>query len=202
MFDLGGVIMDIRRENAVEALTKLGMEDADRLLGNYGQHGIFLKLEEGTVSVDEFHDEVRKFFPEGRQDITDKQIDDAFMKFLIGIPVHRLRTLERLHKSYGIYLLSNTNIIMWNGEIKKAFEEDGHDINYYFDGIVTSFEAHYNKPDDGIFEYAIKTLGIDPRETLFLDDSTKNLEASEKFGFQTLHVSTDSEFENLLKCRL
>ena len=37
MFDLGGVIMDIRRENCVEALTSLGMEGADEMLGLYCQ---------------------------------------------------------------------------------------------------------------------------------------------------------------------
>ena len=49
MFDLGGVIMDIRRENCVEALTSLGMEGADEMLGLYCQSGPFLLLEEGKI---------------------------------------------------------------------------------------------------------------------------------------------------------
>ena len=47
LFDLGGVIMDIRRDNAVEALRALGMADADDFLGEYGQKGPFLALERG-----------------------------------------------------------------------------------------------------------------------------------------------------------
>ena len=33
LFDLGGVIMDIERERCVEALTHLGMQGADEMLG-------------------------------------------------------------------------------------------------------------------------------------------------------------------------
>lgn len=202
LFDLGGVIMDIKRENAVKALTELGMRDGDNLLGDYVQNGVFRSLEEGNISPQAFTDAVRNFFPDNGKGVTDEQINGAFMKFLTGIPVHRLRALEELHKTYKIYMLSNTNIIMWEGEIKQDFTVDGHDIDYYFDGIVTSFEAHAVKPEREIFEFTIKKLDIEPRETLFLDDSEKNLEAAGKLGFQTLHVPTDSDFTQLLKCRL
>lgn len=39
MFDLGGVIMEIRRQNCVEAFKKLGMENPDDFLGEYRQSG-------------------------------------------------------------------------------------------------------------------------------------------------------------------
>lgn len=202
LFDLGGVIMDIHRENAVDALTRLGMEDAGKLLGDYVQNGIFRNLEEGSLSPKAFANAIRNYFPGNAKGITDRQINEAFMRFLIGIPVNRLRELEMLHKEYKIFMLSNTNIIMWEGKIKQDFTVDGHDIDYYFDGIVTSFEAHSVKPDPEIFRHAIKTLGIDPEETLFLDDSEKNLEVAAKSGFLTLHIPSGSEFYQLLKCRL
>lgn len=202
LFDLGGVIMDIRRENAVAALEDLGLSDANQLLGDYVQSGIFRSLEEGNISPEAFAHAVRNFLPDNGRGISDSQINNAFMKFLVGIPVQRLRALEQLHKSYKIFMLSNTNIIMWEGEIKEDFTVDGHDIDYYFDGIVTSFEAHSVKPDGGIFRYAIEKLGIKPEETLFLDDSKLNTEAASRFGFATLHVPTDTEFYDLLKCRL
>ena len=44
LFDLGGVIMDIKRENCVDALTRLGMDDADSMLGVYAQSGEFALL--------------------------------------------------------------------------------------------------------------------------------------------------------------
>ena len=44
IFDLGGVIIDIKREAAATALQELGIEEAERLLGEYEQKGVFLLL--------------------------------------------------------------------------------------------------------------------------------------------------------------
>ncbi len=197
LFDLGGVIMDIRRENCVRAFEALGMGDADGLLGEYSQAGVFAGIENGELTVDQFHDEIRRII--GRQELTDGEIDAAFQKFLIGIPAHRLEELDRLHRHFRIYMLSNTNPIMWAGEINRNFRQDGHDVDYYFDGIVRSYEAGAMKPDERIFREVIGRFGIDPAETLFLDDSQRNLDAAARLGFQTLLVSPGSEFYALLK---
>lgn len=195
LFDLGGVIMDIRRENCVEAFEKLGLVDADSLLGEYSQAGVFAGIENGSLTPDEFHRQIRDII--GR-DVTDRQIDEAFQKFLIGIPEHRLDELEELHKKYNIYMLSNTNPIMWAGEISRNFRKRGHDVDYYFDGIVRSYEAKAMKPDPAIFQFVIDRLGIDPTETLFFDDSQRNLDAAAEFGFKTALVKPGEEFAELM----
>lgn len=196
LFDLGGVIMNIRRQDCVEAFERLGLKDADSLLGEYQQAGIFAGIENGTLSVDEFHNEIRRMT--GRE-VSDHEIDEAFCKFLTGIPEHRLLALEQLHKRFNLYLLSNTNPIMWNTEIDRQFRKLGHDINYYFDGAVTSFEAKVMKPDPGIFREAILKFGLQPSETIFLDDSEGNCAAAQKLGFNTIHVAPGKEMIDLLK---
>ena len=55
MFDLGGVIMDIEKERCVAAFDRLGLRDAASFFGEYSQKGPFLRLEEGTMTVDDFH---------------------------------------------------------------------------------------------------------------------------------------------------
>lgn len=200
MFDLGGVIMDIRRENCVEAFRKLGMAEAGSYLGEYSQAGPFEGIENGEYSVDDFHREIRAII--GRDEITDQEIDNAFQAFLLGIPAHRLDELEKLHGRYGMYLLSNTNPIMWNDMIDAEFRKCGRSIDYYFDGMVTSFEARAMKPDPTIFRTAVEKFGIRPEETLFFDDSQKNLDAASKLGFRTLLVPPGSEFASLLKSEL
>lgn len=195
LFDLGGVIMDIRRQRCVDAFRRLGMADPDEFLGEYSQKGPFKLLEEGSVTAAEFRRELRHYLPAS---VTDAQIDDAFMQFLIGIPVERLRELERLREKYDLYLLSNTNPIMWNAKIADEFRKDGHDIGYYFKGMVTSFEAKSMKPDPAIFRYAESTLGIRPEETLFFDDSQANVDAARALGFEAALVRPGEEFINLI----
>lgn len=200
LFDLGGVIMDIKKDNCVEAFRQLGLPDTSAFFGDYGQKGPFAQIEEGMITVDEFHAYVKALIP---TPATDAEIDAAFMKFLIGIPVHRLHELQRLRAAcYGIYLLSNTNPIMWHAKIAEEFRKDGLQIGDYFDGIVTSFEAKALKPGAKIFEYAISHLGIDPTETIFLDDSQANLDGAAALGFQTALVPEGAEFGEILRKRL
>lgn len=196
LFDLGGVIMDIDKQRCVDAFEALGLKNASGYFGEYGQKGPFLALERGDISIDEFHEVFRPEMPAGT---TDSMIDEAFCKFLIGIPVHRLRELEQLRRHYNIYLLSNTNAIMWDSTIADEFRKDGHDVNHYFDGIVTSFEANALKPEEKIFRYCEDKLGLRPGETLFFDDSQANLDAAAALGFHTALVRPGDEFSVLLK---
>lgn len=188
--------MDIRRLNCVASFERLGMKDADNFLGEYSQKGPFLQLEEGAISEEQFRDAVRQFIA---GEVTDEQIDSAFCDFLVGIPKYRLEQLRQLKKSYNIYMLSNTNSIMWRSRIAEDFRQEGLEREDYFDGIVTSFEARSIKPDTKIFHTVVEKLGINPDETLFLDDSQKNLDAAAQLGFHTLLVTPGSEFFELLK---
>lgn len=196
MFDLGGVIMEIERQRAVDALKSIGLENAGEMLGEYGQQGIFLQLELGNVTPQQWRDELRRHI---NGEPTDAEIDHAFEQFLIGIPVGRLRELEELHRDHRLYLLSNTNKVMWNGIILDEFRKDGHNINYYFDGVIPSFEVHCYKPDAEIFMKACEKFGIRPEETVFFDDSLANVEAARKLGFGGVHVVDNRPFKDYLK---
>lgn len=196
LFDLGGVIMDIRRQRCVEAFQRLGMTRTADLLGDdYVQVGDFLRMESGEISPDEFRTIVRGMIP---RDITDEQIDNALNQFLIGIPPHRLMALRQLRRKYRLFLLSNTNPIMWHSKIAAEFRQEGLEINDYFDGITTSFEAKSAKPDERIFRLAAERGGFTPHETLFIDDSKANLDAARRIGFHTLWVAQDNEFSSLI----
>lgn len=104
-----------------------------------------------------------------RAGVSDAVIDAAFNRFLTGIPLERLRALERLHATHSIYMLSNTNAIMWHSRIAEEFRKDGHDMQWYFDGWVPSFEVHAYKPDPEIFRIARERFSLEPARTLFLD---------------------------------
>lgn len=194
LFDLGGVIMDIQRENCVASLKRLGMTNPGEFLGDYGQKGPFLALEEGKITAEQFRDDLRAYLSPG---VTDAQIDSAFCDFLTGIPVERLRKLDELHSRYRIFMVSNTNKIMWDSRIAEEFRKDGHNRDYYFDGCVTSFEAKVCKPDAVIFRDVLDRFGLKAEEVTFFDDSQENCDAAARLGFKTVWVRPGSEFYNL-----
>lgn len=195
LFDQGGVIVDIERDRCLEELRRLGMEAPERFVGLYKQDGPFFALENGDITLDEFHDELRPLMPSG---VTNEQMDYAFSSFIVGIPLHRLQALRQLRKRYKTYILSNTNPLMFEGVIARNFAQEGLDVNAYFDGVTVSYLAHSNKPDRKIFDYAIATMGIVPEETLFFDDGQENIDAASRLGFKTALVEPGCEFIDII----
>lgn len=195
IFDLGGVVVDLDRERAVKALGQLGLEDADRMLGLYGQQEPFYGLETGERSTGEFFDIMRSRMNPG---VTDRQITDAFNQFLVRIPVQRLAMLRRMRMAgYRIFVLSNTNPVMFNTWLDRAFRQEGGTINDYFDGVVVSYEELMCKPNVAIFQTLMRRYGLNPAETLMLDDSDKNCKAAAEAGAHALKVG-DTDSDNML----
>lgn len=190
IFDLGGVVIDLKRENAVAALRELGVADADEILGLYCQSGAFLALEKGEITAGEFFDEIRRICGEsGREMVSDLEIQEAFNRFFIGIPLSRLETLRKLRREgFRLFVLSNTNPVMYNSWIKRAFMQEGLHINDYFNGIVLSYEEGRCKPDPELFATVPRRYGLVPSETVMLDDSETNCKAAESVGLQSIVI--------------
>lgn len=189
IFDLGGVVIDLDRSRAVHALEAIGLEDAYSQLGEYGQKGAFYGLETGTLPESDFYDTIIAGCLPGTKA---RDVADAFEKFLVELPVSRLRRLRELREiGYGIYMLSNTNPVMYNHWIEDKFRGEGKTVNDYFDGIVVSFQERTCKPDPRIFRNLIERYHLDPSETLMLDDSAANCEAARSVGLQAITITKD-----------
>lgn len=195
IFDLGGVIINLKKQNCIEAFKALDYNSIDRMLGEYKQQGEFLALEEGRLSPEEWRECVRKNIA---SPVTDQQIDDAFNAFLIDIPVNKLKMLRTLKEKYRIVMLSNTNKVMFESKIPELFKIDGLTMNDYFDEFFLSYKMGMSKPSEEIFIKVAKDLGINPNEALFIDDSQANIDAAAKLGFQTMHVKPYTDFSDKL----
>lgn len=191
IFDLGGVIIDLDKSRAIKALEKIGVNDAGELLGEYSQKGPFLMLENGDITASEFFDMV---LPKCTAGTTCTDIQNAFEEFLVDIPVERLHMLDRLReKGYKIFVLSNTNPVMFNHWIANEFKKDGKSINDYFDGVVTSFEERMCKPDPGLFQRVLDRFSLVPQETIMLDDSAANVASAKTVLMNAQQVLPDGE---------
>lgn len=199
IFDLGGVIIDLDRRDAIDALDRLGLKDASSLLGEYAQQGPFLMLETGQISESELFD---IFLPHCTQGTTCTDIRDAFEEFLREIPPERLDMLDALRKKgFRLYVLSNTNPLMYNHWIDNAFRNRGKSINDYFDGIVVSYQERICKPDPKIFKNLISRYGLDASETLMLDDSEANCKGAESVGLTALQVKAEGDDSFMEICK-
>lgn len=199
VYDLGGVVIDLDRSQAVEGLKALGIVEADSLLDQYEQKGPFLALETGRIKTGPFFDELRGIaVANGYPAPTDTQLAEAFNRFLVRLPKERLEMLRRMRMAgFRIFVLSNTNPVMYNSWIDDAFHAEGGTINDYFDGIVASFQEGTCKPDPTIFETVMRRYGLNPSRTLMLDDSAANCRAAASTGMQALQVGSTPETDML-----
>lgn len=196
LFDFGGVIVGIDKNAAVRRFKEIGASNIEEYLNEYRQTGIFLELEEGKLSREEFYERFRALFGKG---ISDAEIDSGWLAFLTHIPPYKLELLDELRKKYKVYMLSNTNPVVASWAHSKDFTPCGRTVDTYFDKCYLSYEIGCAKPDEAIYRHVLEDAGIRAEETLFFDDGQANLDAAEKLGFRTRLVNQDEDLREIFK---
>lgn len=200
IFDFGGVIADLNRDNAVRAFRSMGMENAEEILDQYHQKGIFLQIEDGRITPEEFCAELGKLC---HRTITFEEAKAGWLAFFADVPQYRLDYLFELKKRYKLYILSNTNPFVMSWARSNEFTAAGKPLDHYVDKIYTSYELKTTKPDREIFDHLIKDADIDPAEILFVDDGAANIKMGKEIGFHTFQPENGEDwrlkFEAVLK---
>lgn len=73
-----------------------------------------------------------------------------------------------------------------------------HSIIDAFDIVIGSAEEHIMKPDAAIYQRALEALGRQPRETVFIDDFQRNVEAARNLGMNAIHYRPGISIEREL----
>ena len=183
LFDLGGVLYDIRYQNVPEAFARLGFTDFDTHFTQAAQSGPIDLFEEGKISVPEFRDYIRTLTD---APMTDQQIDDAWNAIIIDVPEYRIKMLEELESQYNLYLFSNTNQLNCDKFSELLSKKFGYNIfERYFKKYFFSHEIHLRKPKVEAFQFVLSEAGINPDETLFIDDTVRHIEGARQTGLHT-----------------
>jgi putative hydrolase of the HAD superfamily len=66
-----------------------------------------------------------------------------------------------------------------------------------YDAVVVSSEVGSLKPEPDIFRIALSRLGVEPGESLFVDDRAVNVAGAEAVGMQALHFTGDGSMPAL-----
>jgi len=83
-----------------------------------------------------------------------------------------------------------TAILSNMGDNVLANIEREFDWIHRFDVLVWSYQLQMAKPDPAIYRHALKELGTQPEDALFLDDKALNIEAAKALGMQAIEFST------------
>ena len=200
IFDLGGVIYDIRYENIADKFRSYGITEFEKLYSKASQTDTIDLFEEGKISPAEFRDYLRTL---SSVSLSDEQIDEAWNAILIGIPKERLELLGMLRLKYNIFLYSNTNQINYDKFTSELREKYGFDIfEVTFKKAYFSQILHIRKPKAEGFKAILSEQGLNPEETLFIDDSPQHIEAARKVGINAYHLTGGETIEQLFVCNL
>lgn len=192
---MGGVIFRQDSEEAFRRFREVGL-DPEKYMGAFGQKEFFLDVEIGKIDADTFCRKMAE--ASGREHVSWEEAQHCWLGFLKDVPVERLHYLLELKKHYHVCLLSNTNPFMMSFTRSSKFSSDGKPISFYFDTLFCSYEMKAYKPDSEIFIKALDTDKMIADETLFLDDSMKNIVAAQRLGLQTLYVKTNEDWRDRL----
>ena len=98
--------------------------------------------------------------------------------FSSNIPMER--TVLALKERFPLFLLSNTS------ELHLAYLMQHWKVLQHFPDGVYSFRAKCAKPDPRIFETAIKQFGLNPENTVYVDDLPANVDSASSLGFKAI----------------
>ncbi|HEX8278216.1 MAG TPA: HAD family phosphatase, partial [Segetibacter sp.] len=183
IFDLGGVFIEIDFKKTENAFISLGITNFNHFYTQHTASTLFEDLETGKLNPEEFYEGFRK---ETGSSITDDQIRDAWNDMLGNFPAERLEWLEEIRGRYKTYLFSNTNIIHYDAFQKIYRECTGkNDFDDYFIRAYYSHNLGLRKPYPESFKKLLELENLNADETLFVDDTAKNINGAEEAGLQT-----------------
>lgn len=197
VFDLGGVIFRIDKNQAIKRFNEVGFDDAAAYLDSFTQVGIFGDLESGRIDDEQFR---RRLSELAGKQLTLDDCAYGWQGYMAELPQRNLDKLTELRqRGFRLSLLSNTNPFMMQWARSDAFDGRGHGLDYYFDALYLSYEMGVMKPDSRIFEMMLQGEKAEPQEMVFIDDSAHNTQAAAAMGIHVLQPDNGADWHEMLE---
>jgi putative hydrolase of the HAD superfamily len=186
IFDLGGVILNIDFSITERAFRELGVTQFSNMFTQHHSNDLFVELETGRISEPEFYEAFRKGTG---TNLSDETIKKAWNALLLDFREPTLEWLEKNRNRYRIFLFSNTNQIHQDAFIAAYEAKTGKaDFDAFFEKAYYSQHMGMRKPDPAPFLQILQEQNLLPEETLFIDDTIKNIETANALGIKTVHL--------------
>ena len=132
-------------------------------------------------------------------DFTLDELEDAWNKRLLDIPVSKINLLYELSHDYKMYLLSNTNDIHLSYILKYIQSNFKKDVfSEVFKFCFYSQRLNLVKPNPDIYIKVLEQDKLNPKETLFIDDSYANIQAAASMEIKTIHYQNEVQLKREL----
>ena len=194
IFDLGGVFLDLDINKTIQAFFSLGFTEE---MFNHDQNNekVFWQFEIGTITPEQFRNGVRNLLG---KEISDTEIDEAWNAMILGFKKEEIELLLDLKSKYRTFLLSNTNILHENIYSDMLFSLMGIKMTDLFEKVYYSHEVNLGKPDPAIFNKVLTDNNLNPKETLYVDDTEKHIKSAETLRIRGLLFPQNGDLKEIL----
>ena len=185
VFDFGDIFINLDKKLFAEELQKIHIsQESEEMLP------ILQQYEMGLVSTDKF----LTFFEE-RLHVSQDKLKRAWNSILLDFPKERLRFIQNLSESkkYRLFLLSNTNDLHISWIQQNWGMEQYNAFKICFEQFYLSHEINLRKPNNNIYEFVLTSNDLEPKETLFIDDTKENTDAAKALGIHIWNLKPGKE---------
>lgn len=179
IFDIGGVLLEY---NSKTYLDKLNIEESKRKeLNNIIFHNQkWRDCLNGFINSEKLIDYLGKENPKYKNEI-EQILSKDNLKYMLPPKKDMIEYYKGLkQKGYKIYLCSNIT------ECTYDYIKDNFEIIQIADGGVFSCFEHISKPNIEIYQNLINKYQINVIESIFIDDTNKNIISASKIGLKTI----------------
>lgn len=195
VFDFGGVLTLLDTNEALNRFRALGVKNPEEFINPYCQNGPFFKVENGDITAEEFCKELEAIC---NRSISLEDAKHAWCGFLVSVHEDILEYLQQLRTRYRLSVLSNTNPFIQSWARTPDFTSKGKSLDDYFDKLFLSYRMRTSKPGEEIYRKMLLEGNMKAEETLFIDDSAKNIETARRIGIKTLKVDNGEDWRPAL----
>lgn len=192
IFDLGGVLVGLDGASCIRAFEQIGAYAVTDYVRERRTEDLFLDIELGRISTEEFCRRVRTMSDCAAKD---EEIVQAWNSLLTEIPEEKRSRLLTYAAQYRVFLLSNTNKMHWEC-CSSMLCADGRMVEDYFERVFLSYELRQKKPSQEIFRTVLERAALRAEDTLFIDDAPENCAAARQLGIRTFVNHTENAWMN------
>jgi putative hydrolase of the HAD superfamily len=183
VFDLGGVVVKLNIDGALEALARRSDTDGNLIKSflsarDESKLSPDEKLQLGLLEIDDY---VALLNQALTRRLTREEIIELRLRVIQGEDEDVVEIIRVLSTQRKVACFSNTHAIHWNHMLAN-YRSFG-----FFHRAVASHLIHAAKPDPESFAIACKELEAEPAELLFIDDARANAEAARAAGWRAIH---------------
>ncbi|MEY4629899.1 MAG: hypothetical protein RIQ81_19 [Pseudomonadota bacterium] len=192
IFDMGNVLINFSHEKACEQISAFCGKPASQIFDVLFSSGLEMRYEAGQISRDDLIAGMEAGL--GCKLDTSKVVDAACDIFW---PKPDMVNLAAGIKSagYRLVLLSNVN------EDHFEYIRARYDFPQLFDELVLSYQVGACKPDDRIYQRAVKAAMCPAGKCLFIDDVKENIDAALRNGIPGIHYRNTAQLKEELTSR-